>query len=190
MLKISLRLILYVKAHEQRSVSLHACFIAIPIYRNIAMPCYTSHQTISKSSGKDVKSGTKQIFLAGNMNIIWLENITWNLQIIEGILDDRGSHGLVDKGVGLVMKFRVQIPKKLVVVLGRASNLKLLLCYIRKFCSVACIIEYPSDTPNEKKLYRFLSSAGKNGEVKIIGRFFMLDDRAVRKISTVSSKSV
>ena len=61
------------------------------------------------------------------------------------------SNGLVDKGAGLVMKFRVRIPKKSVVVLGRASNHKILLCYIRKPCSVASIVGYPSVTPNEKK---------------------------------------
>ena len=38
--------------------------------------------------------------------------------------------GLVDKGTGLVMKFRVRIPKRSVVVLRRASNLKILLCYM------------------------------------------------------------
>ena len=40
------------------------------------------------------------------------------------------SRGLVDKSVGLVTKFRVRISKRSVVVLGRASNLKMLLCCI------------------------------------------------------------
>ena len=38
-----------------------------------------------------------------------------------------GSCGPVDKGVGLVMKFKVRIPKRSVVVLGRVPNLKMLL---------------------------------------------------------------
>ena len=68
-----------------------------------------------------------------------------------------GSRGLVDKGAGLVMKFRVRIPKRSLVVLGRASNLKLLLHYVRKPCSAASIVGYPSVTPKEKKPYRFLT---------------------------------
>ena len=40
------------------------------------------------------------------------------------------SCGLVDKDAGLVIKFRVRIPKKSLVVLGRAFNLKMILCYI------------------------------------------------------------
>ena len=63
----------------------------------------------------------------------------------------------MDKGAGLVMKFRVQISKRSVVVLGKASNLKMLLCYVRKLCSVASIVGYPSVTPNKEKMYRLLS---------------------------------
>ena len=74
------------------------------------------------------------------------------------------SRGLVDKGAGLVMKFRVRIPKRLVVVLVWAYNLKMLLCYIRKPCSVASIVGYPSVTPKEKKSIG--SSPGNNAEVK------------------------
>ena len=40
------------------------------------------------------------------------------------VLQRGSSRGLADKGVGLVIKFRVRIPKRSVVVLGRASNLK------------------------------------------------------------------
>ena len=49
----------------------------------------------------------------------------------------------MDKGVGLVMKFRVRIPKRSMVVLGRASNLKMLLCYIgNPAVFVASIVGY------------------------------------------------
>ena len=75
------------------------------------------------------------------------------------------SRGLVDKGVGLVMKFRVQIPKRSVVVLGRVSNLKCS-CATSEPCSAVIIVGHSSFTPNEKK--RIGSSPGKNEEVKII----------------------
>ena len=68
-----------------------------------------------------------------------------------------GRRGLAYKGVGLVMKYKVRIPKKSLVVLGSASNLKMLLCYVRKPYSVASIVGYPSVTPNEKKPYRLLT---------------------------------
>ena len=64
------------------------------------------------------------------------------------------SRGLVDKGVGLVMKFRVRIPRRSVVVLGSATNLKMLLCYKGTLqCCQHCRV--PSITPEEKKPYRF-----------------------------------
>ena len=51
----------------------------------------------------------------------------------------------MDKDAGLVIKVRVSIPQRSVVVLGRASNLKMLLCYDRKPYSVASIVGNPSD---------------------------------------------
>ena len=63
------------------------------------------------------------------------------------------SRGLVAKGVGVVIKFRVRIPKRSLVVLERAYNLKMLLCYLRKPCSVASIVGYPFVTSNERKPY-------------------------------------
>ena len=42
----------------------------------------------------------------------------------------RSMHGLVDKGAGLVIKFRALIPQRSFVVLVRAYNLKILLCYV------------------------------------------------------------
>ena len=76
------------------------------------------------------------------------------------------SRGLVDKGAGFFIKLRVLIPKKSVLVLGRASNLKMFLCYIRKPCSVASIVGYSSVTSKEKKMFRFLT--WENAEVKIM----------------------
>ena len=70
----------------------------------------------------------------------------------------------MDKGVGLVMKFRVRIPKRSVVVLEKAFNHKMLLCYIRKPCSDARIVGYPSVTPKRENRIGF--SPGKNAEAK------------------------
>ena len=61
------------------------------------------------------------------------------------------SHGLEDKGAGVVIKFRVRIPQNSLVVLGSVSNLKMLLCYIRKPCSVASIVGEPSVTLKGKQ---------------------------------------
>ena len=83
------------------------------------------------------------------------------------------SRGLLDKGVGLVMKSRVWIPKRSVVVLGRASNLKLLLRYIETLqCCQHCKV--PFRHPNrKKKLYRFLT--WENPEVKkLVSLYHML----------------
>ena len=73
----------------------------------------------------------------------------------------------MDKGVGLVMKFRVRIPQKSVVVLGRVTNLKMLMCYIRKPCSVASIA---LSHRNRKK--RFGSLPEQNAKVKKIVEFY------------------
>ena len=70
------------------------------------------------------------------------------------------SCGLVEKGVGLFMKFRVQIPKRSVVVLGMTSNLKMRLSYIRKPCSVASIV---CRVPKRKKK-RIGFSPGNNAK--------------------------
>ena len=56
--------------------------------------------------------------------------------------------GLVDKGAELVIKFRVQISQKSLAALKRAYNFKMLLCYIRKPCS---IVGNPSETPKKTK---------------------------------------
>ena len=42
------------------------------------------------------------------------------------------SRRLVDNGAGLVIKFRVRIPQRPMVVLGKPSKLNMLLCYVRK----------------------------------------------------------
>ena len=80
-----------------------------------------------------------------------------------------------DKGVGLVMKFWVRIPKRSVLVLGRASNLKLLLCCITKPCSVAGILGNSSVTQKRKNCLG--SSPGKNAEVKKIDECFSVFKR-------------
>ena len=49
----------------------------------------------------------------------------------------------MDKGAGLVIKFRVRILQMSMVVLGRAANLKTILCYVRKPCSVVGPSRHP-----------------------------------------------
>ena len=55
--------------------------------------------------------------------------------------------------MGLGIKFWVSISQRSVVVLGRASNLDILLCYYRN----PCIAMDPSDTPKWKKQFWFLT---------------------------------
>ena len=57
------------------------------------------------------------------------------------------SRGLVDNGAGLVQG---SIPKKSVVVLGRASNFENAPGLRQKTCFVVSIVEDPSDTSKEK----------------------------------------
>ena len=70
-------------------------------------------------------------------------------------------------GAGLVIKFMVQILESLLVVLGRASKIKILLCYIRKICSV---VEDSSDTPNKKQTI-LVSTHENDAEVKSVSYF-------------------
>ena len=90
--------------------------------------------------------------------------LAYNLKV-EG-----SSHGLVDNGAELVIKFRVQIPQRSVLVLEREFNFKTFLCYARRLCSVASIVGYPSDTPKEKAI----SSSSRNKvEVKLVREKFL-----------------
>ena len=59
--------------------------------------------------------------------------------------------------LGLLLKFSIRIPQKSLLVLEEVSSLKMLLCYVRKPCSIASIVGDPSDTPMRKIRYRFLT---------------------------------
>ena len=61
------------------------------------------------------------------------------------------NYGLVGKDSGFVIKFRVRIQQRFLVVLEKASNLKVLLCYVGNSCSVASIVGDSSVTPKKKK---------------------------------------
>ena len=80
----------------------------------------------------------------------------------------RSSRGLVDKGAGLVLQFRVRISQKSLVMLGRASNFKMLLHYIRKPCCVGSIVGNPSDSTTD------VGSSSRNKEEVTLGESFYL----------------
>ena len=72
----------------------------------------------------------------------------------------------VDHFTGLVINFRVRIPQKSVVMLGRASNLKILLGYAKIPCSAISIVEDPSVTQKRKSSFRSL--IWKKVEAKLV----------------------
>ena len=74
----------------------------------------------------------------------------------------------VDNGAGLVIKFKGQIPQRSLVVLGGASNVKILLCYVKKLCSVASTVRDFSDTPKNQKLINVDSLPENTEEVKSV----------------------
>ena len=55
-------------------------------------------------------------------------------------------------------------------MLDRVSSLQMLLCYIRKPCSVANIAVNPSKTPKRKNTFT-VSSPGNKVQVKLVGLF-------------------
>ena len=91
-----------------------------------------------------------------------------SLSILQYFIID--SHGLLDKGAGLVIKFWVRIPQRLLVVLGRASNLKMLLCYVRTPCCVASVARGPFRY-SKKENYQKGSSPGNKAKVKSVSEF-------------------
>ena len=83
----------------------------------------------------------------------------------------------MDKSTGLVIKFRVQISQRSVVVLGKAFNLKMPLCYVRKPGSVASIVRLQSPR-KRKNRYRLLArevNGSKDGEFKMQEKQFKVD---------------
>ena len=93
------------------------------------------------------------------------------------------SRVLVDKGNGLVIKFRVRIPKRSVVVLVRVFNLKMLLYYIRTLqCWQHCRVPFC----HSKKRKRLGSSPGNNAEGTKLVSFFISFYEFMVKLSTLT----
>ena len=85
---------------------------------------------------------------------------------------DRSSRGSVDKGTGLSKWFRFCIWQRLLVMFGKASYPKMLLCQMEKKPAVFPALKRPFGQLKEKKTgNRFLTCGSK------VGKFLWFSNR-------------